>query len=274
MEPITFYKMSGSGNDFIVIDNRQKIIGKEDLIRFIALVCRRKMAVGADGLILIEDSDKADFKWHFFNSDGGRAEMCGNGARCAARLSYLKGIAGPNLTFETDAGLISAQVTERCVKIKMPDPTGLKLAYEIELTDGPFTLNSINIGVPHVVILVAEIEDLDVVKTGREIRFHRRFQPAGTNVNFIHTNAAGHVSIRTYERGVEGETLACGTGSIAAALVMASEHGLPSPIKVKTKSGDFLTIYFKRKPDGFTDVHLKGDARLIYKGELHTEALE
>jgi len=136
MNPITFSKMSGSGNDFIIIDNRRRNLDGIDLSKFITAVCRRKISVGADGLILIEPSDKADFRWRFYNSDGSRAEMCGNGARCAARFAYVNGIAGQNLTFETDAGIVSGRINADRTKVKMPDPRDLRLDYAIELADG------------------------------------------------------------------------------------------------------------------------------------------
>src|SRR5210317_2079328 len=121
MEPITFFKMSGSGNDFIIVDNRRGVVKNNDLPGFINRVCRRKMSVGADGFILIESSDKADFKWRFFNSDGSKAEMCGNGARCAARFAFVNGIAGENLSFETDAGVVSGEIIDQRAKVKMPE---------------------------------------------------------------------------------------------------------------------------------------------------------
>ena len=185
MNPIKFSKMSGSGNDFVIIDNRRHILDGIDLSKFITAVCRRKISVGADGLILIEPSDKADFRWRFYNSDGSRAEMCGNGARCAARFAYVNGIAGKNLTFETDAGIVSGQINADRTKVKMPDPKDLRLDYSIELADGPLTVSSINTGVPHVVIMHDDIEKVDVFGVGREIRRHEAYAPAGTNVNFI-----------------------------------------------------------------------------------------
>jgi diaminopimelate epimerase len=133
MARINFFKMSGSGNDFIIIDNRSNVVDRTELSQFISQVCRRKMSVGADGFILVEDAEKADFKWRFFNSDGSRAEMCGNGARCVARYAFLNKIAGPEMFFETDAGIVQAQVTEDGVKIKTTDPSDLKTDYTIQL---------------------------------------------------------------------------------------------------------------------------------------------
>ena len=272
MKKLTFFKMSGSGNDFILIDNRNNVVDESGLTSFINNVCRRKMSVGADGLILIENSDSADFKWRYYNSDGGRAEMCGNGARCAARFAYLNKIAGPDMSFVTDAGIVHAQVTGDKVKVKMMDPSDFKQDYTIELKNGPLTLSSVNTGVPHVVITMDSIDDIDVAGTGREVRLHQRFAPAGTNVNFITRVKKGIFSIRTYERGVEDETLACGTGSVASALVTASKDKVNSPLNIITRSGGVLTIHFKEDNGRFYDIYLEGDARIIYKGKLWEDA--
>ncbi len=272
MDRITFFKFSGSGNDFIIIDNRDKVVDESNLKKFISKVCRRQMAVGADGLILVEKSDLVDFKWRFFNSDGGRAEMCGNGARCAARFAYLNQIAGAEMAFETDAGIVSARVMNDRVKTKMPDPSDLKTDFTIELEDGSWTVSSINTGVPHVVVEMDHLDKIDVFKRGREIRYHKQFAPAGTNVNFMGNLKDDRIAIRTYERGVEDETLACGTGSIAAAIVTASKSGKKSPVRVLTKSGVDLAVYFKENNGRFYDVCLEGDARIIYKGELWEDA--
>ena len=272
MDKIEFYKMSGSGNDFIVIDNRRNIIDAKGLSDLIAKVCRRKMAVGADGFILVENSDKADFKWRFFNSDGSIAEMCGNGARCVARFAYLHDIAGPNMAFETLAGIVEARVTGDRVKVKMTDPSELKTDDTIETKIGRLSFSSINTGVPHVVIVNDMIDDVDIVEIGREIRFHERFSPAGTNVNFVCGIAGNTIAIRTYERGVEDETLDCGTGAAAGAIVMAYKMKLKSPISVLTKSGGYLNIYYKENKGKYYDIYLEGDARIIYKAQLWEDA--
>ncbi len=272
MKDIEFYKMSGAGNDFIIIDNRNQVVDETDLVGFIAKVCRRKFSVGADGLILVESSDKVDFKWRFYNSDGSRAEMCGNGARCAARFAYVNRIAGPELSFETDAGIVSARMQNDRVKIRMTDPTGLRLNYPLMIDSRMLRISSINTGVPHVVVEVEDLENADVCKDGRCIRFHEAYAPAGTNANFVSMTAKGEIVIRTYERGVEDETLACGTGSVAAALIMAKIRELSSPVDVLTRSRERLSIYFRMDGDRFHDVYLEGGARIIYVGRLHQEA--
>ena len=272
MDKIEFYKMSGSGNDFIIIDNRNNIIDENGLSNFIAKVCRRKMAVGADGLILVENTDSADFKWRFFNSDGSDAEMCGNGARCVARFAYLNDIAGSNMSFETLAGLVKAEVIGERVKVKMTDPLELKTDDTVELENGLVSISSINTGVPHVVIVKDSIDDIDIVNIGREIRYHDQFSPAGTNVNFVCHIKDNTIAIRTYERGVEDETLACGTGAAASAIIMAHKMKLDSPLSVLTRSGGYLNIFFKEKEGQYYDIYLEGDARIIYKAQLWQDA--
>jgi len=272
MEPIDFYKMSGSGNDFIIVDNRRNSLAINDLSSFAAKICRRKLSVGADGFILIEDSDTVDFKWRFFNSDGSSAEMCGNGARCAARFAFLNKIAKASMSFETEAGIIHARVSDDLVKINMPDPADLKTDYALGLQSGSMSISSVNTGVPHVVIAMDNIDDAEVVQLGREIRFHEEFAPAGTNVNFVRLQKDGLVKIRTYERGVEDETLACGTGAIAAAVVMAQTAKITPPVHVLTRSGEILKIYYQEQGGRFSDIYLEGDARIIYKGRLCEDA--
>ena len=272
MKTISFYKMSGSGNDFIIIDNRNRIIDDTELPTLIRHACRRKISVGADGLILIEPSDTADFRWRFFNSDGSRAEMCGNGARCAARFAVVNGIAGESLSFETDVGLVTGQVKGSRVKVKMPDPVDLRLDDSISLANGLLTVSSINTGVPHVVIMADAIVDIDVFNVGREIRYHKAFAPVGTNVNFICRQNRGHLAIRTYERGVEDETLACGTGSIASALIASCKLDWNSPIDLTTRSGELLRIHFNKNGNVFDNIYLEGDVRIIYTAQLDEEA--
>ena len=272
MNTISFYKMSGAGNDFIIIDNRAQDLPVQDLPRFAAKVCCRKMSVGGDGLILIEPSDQADFKWRFFNADGSSAEMCGNGARCAARVAQMLGIGGNRLRFETLAGIIEAEMGREAVRIRMTDPGEVILDEHIDTGQGDLTYGQVNTGVPHVVITVRDIESAPVLDQGREVRFHTRFAPYGTNVNYIAPAKPGIWSIRTYERGVENETLACGTGNVAAALVLAKGKGAASPVTFKTRSNAVLKIYFRQNGDDFSDIFLEGDARLIYTASLFSEA--
>lgn len=272
MNPIAFYKMSGSGNDFIIIDNRGAVVPEDRLHQLVVGACRRKLSVGADGLILIEPSQRVDFRWRFFNADGSLPEMCGNGARCAARFAFMNGIAGRRMAFETRAGVIDARVADDGVKVRMTDPRELKTGCGLKLDGTRLIVGSVNTGVPHVVALVEDIAAVDVVATGRRIRHHPDFSPDGTNVNFVSIANRGYVSIRTYERGVEDETLACGTGSVAAALILSHDRGLESPVILSTRGGMKLSVHFKRQGDRFREVFLEGDARVIYRGELWEEA--
>jgi len=272
MKTIPFYKMSGSGNDFIIIDNREAVVPEAQLMRLVIGACRRKMSVGADGMILIEPSDSLDFKWRFFNADGSLPDMCGNGARCAARFAFIHEIADRQMTFETLAGAIEATVGDDGVKIRMTEPKDLTTGTILDIAGTPTVVDSINTGVPHVVMVVDDIEAVEVVKTGRLIRNHPTFFPDGSNANFVAVGKDGTILIRTYERGVEDETLACGTGNVAAALILAHERGLTSPVTLTTRSGGQLTVHFKTQGGRFQDVFLEGDARVIYRGDLWEEA--
>ena len=271
---IPFMKMSGSGNDFILIDHREALLKEDRLKDFIRKVCRRRISVGADGLILIERSQKADFKWRFYNSDGSEAEMCGNGGRCAARFAYLKGIVGPSLKFETLAGILSAQVDGKKVKLEMTKPFGLKLDEAIFLNGEKQIISSINTGVPHTIIFVEDLDGIDITRIGRAIRFHPNFAPSGTNVNFIRVGKGSQLSIRTYERGVEDETLACGTGAVASALVAAFKGLVKSPVLIKTKGGEVLTVYFEIEAKEVKRVFFEGDVHIIYEAEMWEEAYQ
>jgi diaminopimelate epimerase len=274
MAKIPFSKMSGSGNDFILIDNRRKILDADRMGDFIRRVCTRKVSVGADGLILIEPSQKVNFRWRFFNSDGNEAEMCGNGGRCAARFAVLKGIAPAKLAFETLAGVIEAEVSGRVVKLQMVQPTGVQLDLDVTIDGNPHRLHSVNTGVPHAVKVVDDAAAVEVKELGRKIRFHSRFQPAGTNANFVQLVNRTRLKVRTYERGVEDETLACGTGAVASALIAAKLGQADSPVEVQTTGGEVLKIYFQPKEEGFGRVYLEGDTRVVYEGDLWEEAYQ
>lgn len=269
---IEFYKMSGSGNDFILIDNRDGTLNVDDLPGFVRRVCERKVSVGADGLILIEHSERADFRWRFFNSDGSEVEMCGNGGRCAARYAYLRGIAGAELSFETKAGIIDAVVRNDVVKLRLTDPHSAKIDFEIPVDGTPLLASFINTGVPHVVSYVTDIETCDVFRLGRIIRYHEHFRPAGTNANFVKVEDSHTIIVRTYERGVEDETLACGTGAVASALVSSLKGLVESPVTVKVRSGESLKIHFHKAHNSFTDIYLEGKAKVIYEGRIWEEA--
>lgn len=269
---VEFFKMSGSGNDFIVIDNRERTLNVGDPEYFVRTVCSRKGSVGADGMIIIEGSEKVDFRWRFFNADGSEAEMCGNGGRCAARFAVIQGIAGNDLSFETRAGIIDAHVADDVVRLRLTEPRHLRINQTILLDGRPFEVNSINTGVPHVVHFVNDLDHLDVPQIGRGIRFHPSFQPEGTNADFVEVRGKHEVAIRTYERGVEDETLACGTGAVAAALISSWKGLVESPAAVQVRSGEVLMVYFVKKMRGFEKVYLEGKVTVVYQGFLWDEA--
>ena len=269
---IEFFKMSGSGNDFILIDNRDGSLDVGEVADFVRKVCRRRVSVGADGLFLIEKSDKVDFKWRFYNADGSQAEMCGNGGRCAARFAFLKGIAGERMSFETGAGIIDAEVKGDVAKIRLTDPHSLVLDEPLRIGNREYFVHSLNTGVPHVVHFLHDLGGFDVVGVGRAIRRHDRYQPAGTNANFAAVEDDHTLAVRTYERGVEDETLACGTGSVAAALIAARKGLVSSPVDVRVRSGELLRIYFALTDKGFEKVYLEGKAKVVYQGTLWDEA--
>ena len=269
---IEFYKMSGSGNDFIIIDNRDLSLNVGDLPTFARKICARKISVGADGLFLIEPSKTVDFKWQFFNSDGSIAEMCGNGSRCVARYAYLKGIAPNKMSFETLAGIIYAEVNNDVVKVKLTDPSPVKSIGELTFDDCPFALDSVDTGVPHAVTFVDNPEACNVFEWGRKIRRHEFFQPRGTNANFATIIDRHKMRVRTYERGVEDETLACGTGVVASVLAAASKGLVETPVDVIVQSGEMLRIYFEKKDDRFCEIYLEGSVKIVYSGLLFEEA--
>ena len=269
---IEFFKMSGSGNDFILIDNRQGTLAVGNVVEFVKSVCERKVSVGADGLIIIEPSDRVDFRWRFFNADGSEVEMCGNGGRCAARFAYLMGIAGEKMSFETVAGIIDAEVRGDVVKLRLTDPRDLVMNDQIQIKNQTLFVHSLNTGVPHVVHFVRDPDGFDVFNTGRAIRYHEHYQPAGTNANFVSVLDSHTLRVRTYERGVEDETLACGTGSVASALIAARKGQVESPVDVRVQGGELLRIYFEMTSDGFAKVYLEGKAKVVYQGKLWDEA--
>ncbi|MBK1882963.1 diaminopimelate epimerase [Luteolibacter pohnpeiensis] len=264
-----FYKMNGAGNDFIVIDNRD--LSNNLDTDTIAALCDRHRGIGADGLLAVEPAENgADYKFRYYNADGGEAEMCGNGARCFGRFtSHLTEEMPEKVSFETIAGTLDAVMIGDDVRIAMSTPKDLQLNLPISIDDLDAKMHFINTGVPHVVSFVESLDELDVFNHGRDIRQHSHFAPAGTNANFAKVLAPDHIAIRTYERGVEDETLACGTGMVACALVHHLLTGAPSPIKVDVEGGDTLEIGFEKTgDDSFTNVTLTGPADFVFEGEI------
>jgi len=270
MPKINFTKMVASGNDFVVIEkgHQSPVTSHQSLAK---KICNRKYGVGADGLLVLEKSKVANVRMRIFNADGSEAEMCGNGARCAALYANSQ-LPTPSsqLEIETKAGIIAAKVQGDNVKIKLTDPKDLKLNIPIKVNNRLLRVNFINTGVPHAVIFSEGLNEMDVFNLGRAIRFHKKFSPAGTNVDFVEISGRNSLAIRTYERGVEDETLACGTGSVAAALlysILNTQYSIP--IKIYTRSKETLEVYFKKKDSHFSDVWLKGRAKIAYKGEYY-----
>lgn len=266
MTKIEFVKMVASGNDFVVLDNRRRTICGSKLHAFAREACERNYGIGGDGLIAVEPSKRADFRMRIINPDGSEAEMCGNGARCAALFAKEKKIAGKKMSFETLAGMIEAEVNGDIVRLKMPDPTDLRREVRLLIENENYMAHFVNTGVPHTVIYVEDLGSWDVKRLGREIRHHKTFAPKGTNVDFVQVQKGNLIKVRTYERGVEDETLACGTGVAASAIISAAMKDFKSPVTCLTKGGDKLKIYFKRNGDNFTDVYLEGGAKKVFCG--------
>nr|UXE44764.1 diaminopimelate epimerase [uncultured bacterium] len=260
--------MNGAGNDFVLIDNRSGGIqlSREQIIR----ICDRHRGVGADGVIVLvpSKSGKADWAWDFYNSDGSTGEMCGNGSRCFARFVQATTGNAKDFTFETGAGIISARFSGDRVMVNLTAPKDLRLDEHVALAGGPQTIHSINTGVPHAVLYVADADKAMVTELGREIRWHQHFSPRGTNVNFVQVLGPNRIRVRTFERGVEGETLACGTGVSAAALISSRVHRFLSPVEVQVQGGDQLEVSFQERSGGFEDVRLTGPADFVFHGKI------
>ncbi|HEY5999446.1 MAG TPA: diaminopimelate epimerase [bacterium] len=268
MAPLSFWKMSGSGNDFILVDNRRGAVPAGEGAALARRLCARGFSVGADGLILIERSREADFAWRFHNADGSEAAMCGNGGRCAARFAFLRKIAPARMRFLTGAGLIRAEVRGERVKLELPPPAGYREAVPVEIAGNPVEAGFIVVGVPHAVLHAESLESVPVAEWGRPLRHHAAFGPAGANVNFFRVEGPHALRVRTYERGVEGETHACGTGSVATVLVAAAAGLVSSPVTVTTSGGEKLRVYFRRRAGEFAEVFLEGRADVVYEGRL------
>jgi diaminopimelate epimerase len=259
--------MNGAGNDFVLIDNRA---GEVQLSpEQIAKICDRHRGVGADGILLIESArNSADFRMRYYNSDGGEAEMCGNGARCFARFAEKIAGTGKELSFETPAGIIAAHLHGELVTLNMSEPADLQLNVKLAVGYETISIYFINTGVPHVIVPVMNIEEVDVLREGAAIRRHEMFAPKGANVNFLERRSGNKIAIRTYERGVENETLACGTGVVASALIFAATEKTDGPIGVLVRGGSELSVDFRRAGERFTDVTLTGPAEFAFEGTI------
>ncbi|MEM9444772.1 MAG: diaminopimelate epimerase [Verrucomicrobiota bacterium] len=269
---LAFVKMTGAGNDFVCLNNLKDNLSLSK--RQIAKICDRHFGVGADGMLIAEKSSISDisYRMRYHNADGGQAEMCGNGARCFA--NYLRNFCGLSkkrneVSFMTKAGVIKATfLPNEEVKVQLTAPKNLKLDLPLKLSGGKCKAHSLDTGVPHALIFVQDLEALDISRMGREVRNHEVFRPAGTNVNFVQQTGKNAIRVRTYERGVEDETLACGTGVTAAALVSHLKLGMGKSIKVKVQGGPTLKVAFNVESEKFTDVSLTGPATVCYKGTI------
>ncbi|TVR52718.1 MAG: diaminopimelate epimerase [Puniceicoccaceae bacterium] len=266
---IPFTKMHGAGNDFVVIDNRGGDFPHDPAL--VARLCHRRFGIGADGLLLLEIPPHAgpEARMVYFNADGSRAEMCGNGARCFTAFALARGLGGDGrLHFLTDAGALTASSGPAGIRVVMTEPANLRTGLSLDLGDGPVELHSVNTGVPHAVLFVGDLEAVDLPRLGAEIRHHPAFAPAGTNVNFAAVQSGGLVRIRTYERGVEAETLACGTGVTAVGILASLLHDLPPPVRVRVAGGDTLAVDFKTEAGNPVEVTMTGPAHTVFTGEI------
>jgi diaminopimelate epimerase len=267
---ISFTKMSGAGNDFVVIDNRSRRL--RDGRKAARILCDRRWGIGADGLLLLEKCRKAAYRMMYYNADGSYGGMCGNGGRCIARYAVLDDIAPRNHRFEALNHIYTASVKGTEVELTMKDPQRLRMKRTIRLAGKSLDVSQVDTGSPHVVVCCksmgrgASLRKLDVAGLGKQIRYHQGFTPSGANVNFIERGKGNSLYIRTYERGVEAETLACGTGSIASAIIASRLWDLHSPVSVIPASGKILRVEFEDDGKNFANIRLVGPATVSFHG--------
>ncbi|MFH0778010.1 MAG: diaminopimelate epimerase [Candidatus Eisenbacteria bacterium] len=266
-EALHFYKVSGAGNHFVLLDVRKEepAMRRPPLVR---ALCVKAHSVGADGVLFVEGSRDADFNLSYYNSDGGEAALCGNGARCAAVYAFEKGIAGCCMSVGTRCGTIRARIKEGVVELELEEARNLKQNVAVLTDNGRILGSFVETGVPHFVTIVADVNGVNVEVLGRQIRHHRLFQPEGVNVNFVQLLADGSASIRTYERGVEAETLACGTGAAAAAVYLVANRLVRAPVRLSTRGGDVLLVEFGNPSNPLQQLTLVGPARVVYEGDV------
>ncbi|XPV76435.1 MAG: diaminopimelate epimerase [Desulfovibrio sp.] len=270
---VPFYKMQGCGNDFVIIDNRSLKLDPSKMAKWAEALCKRAFGIYGDGLFFIDhapEGEDVDLMWHFFNSDGSRAEMCGNASRCMGKLSWMLGIVGTEHSFMSDAGPIKVQVLPEQdeVKVQLTEPHSIKMDIVLDIDGREYTAHFADTGVPHAVLFLDDLQNIDIKKLGAAVRYHEAFAPAGTNVNFAQIVDKETVNVRTYERGVEDETYACGTG-VSAVQLLGNKLGMTGDFsKLTTTGGETLTVY----TEGNT-VFLQGGAQLVFSGEMNLEAL-
>ena len=269
---LNFVKMHGAGNDFVMIDDRDERVPWQDHILIAALAARRT-GVGCEGVILVQPSPRADFRMRFLNPDGAEVEMCGNGARCVAAFAHAIGAAGRTMTIETLCGLLDAELTDVGVRVWMPEPAKRRYDLDVAVADATVKGHFVNTGVPHFVVPVAEVGRVDVDREGRALRLHPAFAPDGVNVDFVTLRPPDRLSMRTFERGVEAESGACGTGAVACAVVAVETAGFTLPVRIRTTTGYELIVDGDWRSGQCTGLTLTGPAREVYRGTIDTEAL-
>lgn len=278
MKKLKFAKFVAAGNDFIIINNFDKKISPKRYPVLAKSLCRTKFGIGADGILFIEPSLRKDceFKMVYYNSDGSFATMCGNGARCIAYYAYELEIVDDISKFETAVGVLDFIIKKNgVVKVRLIDPKFYKPDIKIKLEDNKeYIVDYINTGVPHTILFVDDIEKIDVFNLGKQIRYHKMFAPDGTNVDFVKVLSKNKIFVRTYERGVENETLSCGTGVTASAIISSLRGFVDTPVSCVTKSGEILKISFKKNsPDDMvsvvSNVYLEGKVRHLFDGEFY-----
>ncbi len=271
-ETVYCVKMQGSGNDFVLLPGKELNLAVEEMPDWARAICKRGFGLGADGLIILDsapENSRVDYKWHFFNADGSRAEMCGNGSRCAARLAFEMGLASQSHVIGTDAGPIRAEIVPGTNEVSVQLTRASNTELHILLQEGGVEkeVHFVNTGVPHTVLISEEADRENLSQLGPWIRYHLRFAPEGCNVNIMQLTREG-IYLRTYERGVEDETYACGTGAAAAAYI-AGQLGLAGEsLQVTTSGGENLTVALQGE-----DIFLRGKAEIICQGELNLPAL-
>lgn len=264
---IPFHKMHGAANDFIVVDDRQQTFPAHDRA-WMAKIMSRNTGVGSEGILLIQPSETADFRMRFFNPDGGEVDMCGNGARCIARLASELGVATQTMSFDTLAGVVAAEVQGETVRLTMTPPKDWRMDQSLKLNGETISYHFVNSGVPHVVVEVPDVAAVDLPRLGAAIRYHETFAPGGTNANFITVTGSNSLRLRTYERGVEAETPACGTGIVAAGLIAGRAGRVAPPVLITSAGGHELTVDFRLTANGADEVTLTGPAEHVFQGTL------
>ncbi len=276
MTPLGFWKMSGAGNDFIVLNPREVEPPAAVWEQVVRRWCTRRMSIGADGVIFVEPADDpgADVRVRFFNPDGGEFDTCGNGSRCAARFAFEAGLAPAEMKIATGAGIVSATVRGDRVRVGFTEPRRVALDVAVTVDGARRVGHCVEFGVPHFVLTVEALPEGAIEPEARKLRHASELGPAGANVNYVEVTGPAGLAVRTYERGVEGETLACGSGCVSAAVALAAAGRVEPPVRVRTRSGSLLEVSFRREGDRFTEIWLEGDARIIYRAELGPDATQ